>query len=87
MDKGAAIRALTDELGAGAFCFAGDDLGDVEAFTAVEELRGGGMPTLLVCSESKEESVLRPRADVVVNGPDGMVDLLRRLTADAAASQ
>ena len=87
MDKGAAIRALTDELGAGAFCFAGDDLGDVEAFTAVEELRAGGMPTLLVCSESQEESVLRPRADVVVNGPDGMVDLLHRLTADAAGSE
>lgn len=86
MDKGAAIRALAEELDAGAFCFAGDDLGDVEAFAAVEQLREAGLPTLLVCSESQEESVLRARADVVVHGPDGMVELLHRLATDGAAA-
>lgn len=85
MDKGAAIRRLTEELDAGAFCFAGDDLGDLEAFAAVEELRADGMPTLLVCSESHEQSALRERADVVVSGPDGVVALLRRIAADATA--
>lgn len=86
MDKGAAIRRLTDELDAGAFCFAGDDLGDLEAFVAVEELRSAGMPTLLVCSASREQSALRDRADLVVSGPDGVVALLRRLAADAKSS-
>jgi trehalose 6-phosphate phosphatase len=85
MHKGLAVRALVDELDAGAFLFAGDDLGDLEAFEAVGELRAGGMPTLLVCSASTEESALVPLSDVVVSGPDGVLALLRQLTADARA--
>ena len=85
--KGVAVRTLVDELGAGGFLFAGDDLGDVEAFDAVRELRRGGMPGLLVCSatESDAEHPLARQADVVVDGPDGVLELLRQLTADAAA--
>ena len=82
-DKGAVVRSLAEETGAGGFLFAGDDLGDVEAFEAVAELRDGGLPTLLVCAASDEESTLVERSDVVVHGPDGVLDLLRRLTADA----
>ena len=85
MDKGTVVRNLAKELEIGGFLFAGDDLGDVEAFEAVAELREGGMPTLLVCSASQEESTLIELADVVVPGPDGVLDLLRRLTADARA--
>ena len=73
------------EVEAGGFLFAGDDLGDVEAFDAVAELRDQGVPTLLVCSASQEESTLVDLADVVVPGPEGVLDLLRRLTADARA--
>ena len=72
--------------GPAGFLFAGDDLGDVEAFEAVAELREQGLPTLLVCSASEEESALLDRSDVVVHGPDGVLDLLRRLTADARSS-
>jgi trehalose 6-phosphate phosphatase len=82
-DKGTVVRDLAESLDAGAFLFAGDDLGDVEAFAAVEELRDRGLPTLLVCSASDEESALLDRSDVVVKGPDGVLDLLRRLTEDA----
>jgi trehalose 6-phosphate phosphatase len=85
MHKGLAVRTLVEELDAGAFLFAGDDLGDLEAFEAVAALREGGMPTLLVCSASSEESALLPLADVVVKGPEGVLDLLRQLTADAGA--
>jgi trehalose 6-phosphate phosphatase len=85
MDKGTVVRDLADDLEAGAFLFAGDDLGDVEAFTAVEELRDRGIPTLLVCSASEEESALVARSDVVVKGPEGVLDLLRKLTADASS--
>ncbi|HET7432565.1 MAG TPA: trehalose-phosphatase [Nocardioides sp.] len=83
MDKGVVVRTLAKEVDAGGFVFAGDDLGDVEAFEAVAELRDQGLPTLLVCSASSEESALVDRSDVVVKGPDGVLDLLRRLTADA----
>jgi trehalose 6-phosphate phosphatase len=86
MDKGTVVRDLAASLEAGGFLFAGDDLGDVEAFSAVEELRTGGLPTLLVCSASDEESALLDRSDVVVKGPEGVLDLLRRLTADARSS-
>jgi trehalose 6-phosphate phosphatase len=86
MDKGVVVRDLAEEVGAGGFLFAGDDLGDVEAFEAVAELREQGMPTLLVCSASQEESTLVELSDVVVPGPEGVLDLLRRLTADARAA-
>jgi trehalose 6-phosphate phosphatase len=83
MDKGKAVDRLVEEVGARAFLFAGDDLGDVEAFDAVGKLAKDGMPTLLVCSASEEESALTELADVVVHGPEGVLDLLRQLTADA----
>lgn len=86
MDKGQAVEALVAELDAGAFLFAGDDLGDVEAFDAVTTLAKDGLPTLLVCSASDEVSALVARADVVVHGPEGVLELLRRLTADARSS-
>lgn len=85
--KGAAVRRLTDEVEAKAFVFCGDDLGDVEAFKAVEELRGRGFPCLLVCSASAEQNVLADMADVVVAGPDGVLDLLRELTADIRSAR
>lgn len=83
MHKGVVVETLVRELEVGAFLFAGDDLGDVEAFEAVAGLREQGMPTLLVCSASEEESALMARADVVVKGPEGVLDLLRQLTSDA----
>ena len=83
MHKGLVVRTLVDELEAGAFLFAGDDLGDLEAFEAVAELAAEGMPTLLVCSASTEESRLAALADVVVKGPEGVLDLLRQLATDA----
>ncbi len=63
--------------------FAGDDLGDLEAFEAVAGHAKTGLPTLLVCSASDEQNSLRRLSDVVVTGPDGVLELLRQLTADA----
>jgi trehalose 6-phosphate phosphatase len=86
MDKGRVVRTLVDELQAGGFLFAGDDLGDVEAFEEVARLRDEGLATLLVCSGSDEQRALATLADVVVDGPEGVLGLLRRLTADATTS-
>ena len=78
-DKGSALLSLCDPLPA-AVLFAGDDLGDLAAFDAVEELRAAGAHGVLVCSGSQEgPAVLRERADVVVDGPAGVVELLRSL--------
>lgn len=84
MDKGHAVRTIVEELDAQAFLFAGDDLGDVEAFDAVARLRDEGLATLLVCSGSDEQRALARLADVVVDGPEGVLELLRRITKDAA---
>ncbi len=85
MHKGIVVDTLVEELDAGGFVFVGDDLGDVEAFDAVAALAKGGMPTLLVCSSSDEESALVALSDVLVHGPEGVLELLRQLTADAVA--
>jgi trehalose 6-phosphate phosphatase len=81
MDKGVALLDFVRELGAAAVLYAGDDLGDLPAFTAVDELRSNGVPGLLVCSGSAEVTELAGRADVVVEGPAGVVALLSALAA------
>jgi trehalose 6-phosphate phosphatase len=87
MHKGAAVRTLAQELQARAFVFCGDDLGDLEAFKAVDELRGKEFPGLLVCSGSEEQNALAELADVVVDGPGGVLELLRELTEDIRSAR
>ncbi|MGW0814340.1 trehalose-phosphatase [Streptomyces viridiviolaceus] len=79
MDKGVALLEHARETGAESVLYAGDDLGDLPAFDAVNTLRTDGTPGLLVCSGSDEVTELRKRADVVVDGPTGVVTFLRAL--------
>ncbi|MGW1075441.1 trehalose-phosphatase [Streptomyces sp. NPDC002537] len=79
VDKGVALAEYVRETGAGSVLYAGDDLGDLAAFAAVEKLRAEGLPGLLVCSGSAEVTELAERADLVVDGPSGVVDLLTAL--------
>ncbi|MFG2469151.1 trehalose-phosphatase [Streptomyces canus] len=79
MDKGVALLTHVRELSAASVLYAGDDLGDLPAFSAVDDLRTAGTPGLLVCSGSDEVTELRKRADLVVGGPGGVVSLLRAL--------
>ncbi len=81
-DKGDVVRTFVAQTGARGFLFAGDDLADLRAYAAVAELRAEGMPTLLVCSASQEQSALRSLADITVDGPAGVLDFLGRFTAD-----
>jgi trehalose 6-phosphate phosphatase len=81
MDKGVALLEHAREISAESVLYAGDDLGDLPAFAAVEKLRSDGTPGLLVCSGSDEVTELRERADLVVPGPEGVVGLLRVLAA------
>jgi trehalose 6-phosphate phosphatase len=83
--KGMVVDRLAADLDARGFVFAGDDLGDVEAFDAVADLEKEGLATLRVCSASQEESALVALADVIVHGPEGVLGMLRQLTADARA--
>jgi trehalose 6-phosphate phosphatase len=85
-DKGNAIADLAAARAPAAILFCGDDLGDKAAFAAVRHLRENGTPGLLVCSWSAEVPELAADADVVVDGPDGIAELLADL-ADAFAGQ
>ena len=86
MDKGRALSALVSELEASAVVFVGDDLGDVPAFEAALEVRAAGFPALLVCSGSEEQQTLREIVDLVVDGPDGVMEFLRVLAEDIAVA-
>ncbi|MFH9430486.1 trehalose-phosphatase [Streptomyces sp. NPDC017615] len=81
MDKGVALLDHLRATGAESVLYAGDDLGDLPAFAALEKLRSEGVPALLVCSGSSEVTELAERADLVVDGPEGVVELLESLAA------
>ncbi len=83
VDKGVALRKFLAERDAGAVLFAGDDLGDIAAYEEIASRREAGHPGLLVCSGpvTGEPPVreLADRADLVVAGPAGVVDVLNEL--------
>lgn len=78
MDKGHALSLFLAERAARSVMFAGDDLGDLAAFDAV---RDSGLPGVTVCSGSAEVTALAERADIVVDGPEGVVALLGELAS------
>lgn len=82
IDKGAALRGLIAEFGSGAVLYAGDDLGDLAAYDAIDALRAEGVPGLKVCSASDEVTALTERADLIVDGPPGIVRLVESLAKD-----
>ncbi|MFB8176260.1 trehalose-phosphatase [Streptomyces sp. NPDC055966] len=87
MDKGVALAEHVRRTGAGPVLYAGDDLGDLPAYATVERLRADGVPGLLVCSGSTEVTELAERADMVVDGPAGVVHLLRALADQLGSDQ
>lgn len=78
VDKGTVVSDLAS--GLAAVAFAGDDIGDLPAFAALDRLRASGTTTLSVASGSPETPApVTEAADVTVQGPDGILELLRRL--------
>jgi trehalose 6-phosphate phosphatase len=76
MDKGAALQRLAAERSARSVLFCGDDLGDLAAFRAVRVLRARGIPGCTVASLSPESPRVAEAADLVVDGPPGIVRFL-----------
>lgn len=78
VDKGAVVDDLT--AGCRAACYVGDDMGDLPAFAALDRLAGLGVHTVRVAVTGEEApAALLDRADIVVDGPAGALDLLRSL--------
>ena len=84
VDKGVAIARLAAENGATTVCYAGDDLGDLAAFDALDRLREGGVAALKICSGSGEVTALKTRADLVFAGPVELVRFLNDLAGALA---
>ncbi|MCJ1680641.1 trehalose-phosphatase [Streptomyces sp. APSN-46.1] len=79
MDKGVALTEYLAETGAETVLYAGDDLGDLAAYSAVEKRRAEGLPGVLVCSGSAEVPELAARADLVLPGPAAVTAFLAAL--------
>jgi trehalose 6-phosphate phosphatase len=81
-DKGDAVRRVIGESNAHNVLVAGDDLGDLSAFDAALELKARGSDALRIAVGSPEAPpALINQADVVVDGPPGLLRFLRRLLA------
>ncbi|HEV8207343.1 MAG TPA: trehalose-phosphatase [Acidimicrobiia bacterium] len=83
-DKGTAVEALVD--GAANACFAGDDRGDLDAFSALARLEAAGRlehAVRIAVGSAEAPPELTAQAELVVDGPAGLVSVLEEL-ADAA---
>lgn len=82
-DKGTTLLRLA--AGLATVAFFGDDVGDLPAFDALDQLAAQGVTTVRVVARSTEvDPAMLARADLVVDGPDGILELfdeLRRATA------
>ena len=74
--KGTAVRLLLARAGLSRALFAGDDTTDLDAFAALDELEIG---VKVAVDSAEAPAALIERADIVVAGPPGLVDLLRTL--------
>ncbi len=77
-DKGTVVAAAAS--GFDAACFLGDDVGDLPAFDALDRLGAAGLHTVRVGVRTEEAPPeLLERADLVVDGPEGALVVLRHL--------
>ena len=78
-DKGDAVRRVVAESGAREVVVVGDDLGDLAAFAAAAEFAAEGRGGLRVAVRSAEAPpALLAEADLVLDGPPGVLDFLQR---------
>jgi trehalose 6-phosphate phosphatase len=78
-EKGGALRSFTAETGAKSVLFIGDDVGDLPALAALHDLRADGIPSIGVVSDAPEVTGVREQADLLVDGPAGVVEFLHQL--------
>lgn len=85
IDKGVAISSLLESTGARSILYAGDDLGDLAAFRAIQAQRAAGLAAVLLATRSSNATELIDAADVVVDDPSGVVTVLTALSDAIAA--
>jgi trehalose 6-phosphate phosphatase len=74
------VERLVGENQLSAALFAGDDVADLDAFRALDGLADKGLLAIKVAVRGEETpGDLVDAADVVVDGPEGLVELLGQL--------
>ncbi len=80
VDKGTVVTRLVASSRCGAAAYFGDDLGDLPAFDALDQLEGTGIKVARIAVvDGESPAEVADRADVVVDGPRGAVELLNSL--------
>ena len=78
VDKGTSVRSLAE--GCTTVVYVGDDVGDLPAFSALDALRQAGVRTAKVAARGDElPPTVAAAADLVVAGPEAVVELFRSL--------
>ncbi len=78
--KGGAVDEIARERRLEAVLFAGDDVGDLDAFAALARLREGGAWTCAVVARGPETPLeVQDVADLLVDGPSGTAALLEAI--------
>ena len=78
--KGGAVERIVTDAALDAVLYAGDDQADLKAFEVLDRLAADGLVAVKVAVHGPETpTALTASADVVVDGPAGLVGLLRRL--------
>jgi trehalose 6-phosphate phosphatase len=77
-DKGTAVQHLLAGRGLSAALYAGDDTTDLDAFRGLAEA-GLNVAVRVAVVSAESPAELRQQADVAVDGPGGLVELLRQL--------
>ncbi|MGW6201544.1 trehalose-phosphatase [Kribbella sp. NPDC055110] len=80
IDKGVALRSLIESTGARSILYAGDDLGDLAAYRAIQAQRDTGLRAVLLATRSSNATELIDAADIVVDDPSGVVTVLTALS-------
>lgn len=75
-DKGTAVRALVSRAAVPRALYAGDDTTDVDAFDGLDGLE---LALRVAVRSAEAPAALLEAADLVVDGPDGVLELLRGL--------
>lgn len=81
VDKGVALVDHVHETAAETIVYAGDDLGDLPAFAAVETLRDQSRHGLLLSSGTTDVPEVASRADIQLHGPAAVADFLAAVAA------
>ena len=77
--KGDAVARIVARAGASAALYAGDDVADLDAFAALDRVASSVLVRKVAVLGDETPDSLREAADVVVEGPAGLLELLRGL--------